>query len=147
MYSDQKEKIMDSLPILAFVVSYFFFHVFHWMEATQVIWAALVGLLTYLALATDFKMDHKNLNFKRLNFYSGLLTALFIIMFLQGFVHWKRMLPLGWRMGILFLLVLIYFIFLLRAMRVLSYFRLMAEKDEEEKHKKIQPEKKSNKKG
>ena len=77
-------------------------------------------------MAADFKeglQEKKNL--KDLNFYVGLLTGMFILFFLHAFLHWYRILSIFMRNGLMFLLLLIYFIIMFRAIRILSQYKTM----------------------
>ncbi len=108
------------IPALAFVAGYFIFHLFDWMEATQVIGAVWVSLAAFLFLATDLKMEHKGkANFKRVNFFSGLLTLMAVIILIQGIIHWNRLLPQMQRMLILVFLLMLFFVVLFRGIRVM----------------------------
>ncbi len=128
MDKTQSDKLYQMAPILAFVVGYFFFHLFDWMEASQVIGAVWISLAAFLFLATDLKMEHKGkANFKTLNFYSGLLTLISIVILAQGVIHWNRLLPLIYRMGIFALLLILFFFSLFRGMRIQMELKAMIE--------------------
>ena len=116
------------LPVWTFIITYFVLHLFDWMEATQFVIAVFISLLTLFVMIADFKEENKDkLQFTKLNLYVGVLTFLFIVIFLSGFLHWNRMIDISYRMAILFSLILIYFIILFRAIRVLAYYKSMAE--------------------
>jgi len=117
------------LPALVFIGSYFIFHLFDWSEATQTIFAVFFSLLTFFFLTADLKTEHKDkkINFQKLNFFTGLLSLLFLIIFFQGFLHWRSMISLGYRMAVQYGLLLIYFIVLFRAMHVFLQLKTMAE--------------------
>ena len=128
MEESQTKKLYRMAPILAFVVSYFFFHVFDWMEVTQIIFATWISAFTFIFLAADLKMEHKGkANFSRLNFYSGLLTLFMIIIFVQGFLHWNKYGSLSFRMIFLVVLLLIFFFVIFKGMRVLLELKDKAE--------------------
>ena len=121
MENTQKNKLIEMAPTMAFVAGYFVFHLFDWMEVTQIIWAVWVSLAMFLFLAADLKMEHKGkTNFSKLNFYSGLLSLISVIILLQGFVHWNRLLPQVYRMSLLISLLLIFFFVVFRGMRVMK---------------------------
>lgn len=139
MESNQEHKIMKMAPVMAFVAGYFFFHIFDWIEATQIIWATWVALATYMFLAADLKIEHKGkANFGKLNFYSGLLSLIAVILFLQGFVHWYRWLPKMSRMLLLFSVLLLFFFFLFRAMRALIELKIKLESNVKIKNSKTE---------
>jgi Kef-type K+ transport system membrane component KefB len=129
MEPNQKKKLYDMLPVITFIVSYFIFQLFDWMDATQFLFAMLVSILTYAALVSDFKEEDKDKRkHKRLNFYIGILTLVFFVMIGIAIIHWNRWIPSTYRMVILFLDVLVFFIVMFRAIRVLSEFKAIAEK-------------------
>ncbi len=141
METNQDHKFIKMAPVLMFVAGYFFFHLFDWIEATHIIWATWVSLATFMFLAVDLKMEHKGkASFKKLSFYSGLLTLISVIMFLQGFVHWYRWLPKMSRVMLLFSVLLIFFFVLFRAMRILLELKIKLESNEKTKNSK--PERK-----
>ena len=129
MDKKQENKVFQMLPVLVFIGSYFIFHLFDWTEATQTILAVFVCLFSFFFLAADLKIEHKDkkIDFSKINFYSGILTLIFLLIFLQGFLHWRGMVSLGYRMLVQYGLLLIYFIFLFRAMNVLMQLKSMAE--------------------
>jgi len=129
MEKTQANKLYEMTPALAFVAGYFIFHLFDWMEVTQAIGAVWVSLAAFLFLATDLKMEHKGkADFKKLNFYSGLLTLISIIILVQGIIHWNRLLPLLYRMGIFAVLLMLFFFSIFRGMRVLMELKAAVEK-------------------
>ena len=60
MEAEQKAKLYDSLPVITFIISYFILHLFDWMEATQLLIAAIVGSLTMFAMISECKDENKN---------------------------------------------------------------------------------------
>lgn len=129
MDTHQKEKLFQMIPILAFVGGYFFFHLFDWMEVSQVIGATWVSTLSFLFLAADLKMEHKGkAQFGKLNFYSGLLTLIAILIFLHGFLHWNRLLSRGYRVGTLITLLVFFFFAIFRGMRYYKEIKSEVEK-------------------
>lgn len=134
MDKKQENKLFQMLPVLVFIGSYFIFHLFDWSETTQTILAVFLCLLSFFFLAADLKIEHKDkgINFQKLNFYSGVLTLIFLLIFLQGFLHWRGMISLTYRMLVQYGLLLVYFIFLFRAMNVLMQFKMMAESKKKE---------------
>jgi Kef-type K+ transport system membrane component KefB len=129
MEPNQKKKLYDMLPVITFIASYFIFQLFDWMDATQFLFAMLVSILTYAALVSDFKEEVKDKKkHKQLNFYIGILTLLFIVMIGIAIIHWSRWIPSTYRMAIMFLEILVFFVVMFRAIRVLSDFKTIAEK-------------------
>ncbi|HHE54456.1 MAG TPA: hypothetical protein ENL21_01650 [Caldithrix abyssi] len=126
---EEKKSILEYAPILAFIASYFLFHLFDWMETTQFFWASIIGTITYGLMVADLKMEYKGKkwNYKQLNFFIGLLTVFNIVLFFQSFLHWRRMISSIARMSILYVLLIIFIAILFRAIRVYSYHKSMLE--------------------
>ncbi len=126
---EEKKSLMEYSPVLAFIASYFLFHLFDWMETTQFFWASIVGTLTYGLLVADLKMEHKGKkwNYRPLNFFIGLLTAFNVVLFFQSFLHWRRMIGNIARMSIMYVLLIVFIAVLFRAIRVYSYHKSMLE--------------------
>ncbi|MCD6374330.1 MAG: hypothetical protein J7L94_02320 [Caldisericaceae bacterium] len=126
---EEKKSILEYAPILAFIASYFLFHLFDWMETTQFFWASIIGTITYGLMVADLKMEYKGKkwNYKQLNFFIGLLTVFNIVLFFQSFLHWRRMISSIVRMSILYVLLIIFIAILFRAIRVYSYHKSMLE--------------------
>ncbi len=126
---EEKKSILEYAPILAFIASYFLFHLFDWMETTQFFWASIIGTITYGLMVADLKMEYKGKkwNYKQLNFFIGLLTVFNIVLFFQNFLHWRRMISSIARMSILYVLLIIFIAILFRAIRVYSYHKSMLE--------------------
>ncbi|MEJ2052689.1 MAG: hypothetical protein P8X42_02105 [Calditrichaceae bacterium] len=124
MEAQQKAKFYEMLPVITFIISYFILHLFDWMEATQLLISAIIGGLTMFAMISEFKDEYKDklrkVDLKSLNFYVGLLSIFIIILLINGILHWNRMIDYSYRMGLLFILMLIYLIILFRMIRVLS---------------------------
>ncbi len=124
MEAEQKDKLYHMLPVITFIVSYFILHLFDWMEATQILVAAIVGGLTMFAMIGEWKEENKDkirkTDLKNINFYVGLLSIIILLLLINGIIHWNRMIDYIYRMGVLFLLVLIYVVILFRMIRILS---------------------------
>lgn len=122
---NQKQKLYEFLPILTFIGIYFLIQAFDWMEATKIIIGVSISFITYIVMTSLLKED-KELNTshtKQLNFQLGILSLFFLLIFLSGFLHWYRLISNVTRMGILLLLLLLYFIVLFRSMRILTVFK------------------------
>ena len=126
MEQKQKQKLIEMAPILIFIGIFFITNMLDWMDVTKFVWAMFAGTLTFYVMAADFKeglQEKKNL--KDLNFYVGLLTGMFILFFLHAFLHWYRILSIFMRNGLMFLLLLVYFVIMFRAIRILSQYKTM----------------------
>ena len=124
MEPNQRKKLYDMLPVITFIITYFLLHLFDWMEATQFLIAILVSNLTYFALVSEYKDEVKDkTKYKKLNYYVGLLSLMFILILVNGIIHWNRLIHINYRMGLLFVLVLVFFIIMFRAIRVLADYK------------------------
>lgn len=126
----QKEKLFRMTPLLAFLAGYFMLHYFDWKEATQIIWASWIGLASFLFLAADVKMELKDKSkkeFNKLNFYSGFLTLMSLVLVFSGFIHWQRVGHIYFRFTVLALLLLIYFFIMFRGISELMRLRKFLE--------------------
>ncbi len=135
---EEKKSILEWLPILTFISSYFLFHLFDWMEATQFLLASIVATGTYMLMVYDLKTEHKGKkwNYKPLNYFNGLLSIFTILLFFQSFVHWNRMISAFARAALLYSLIVIYIAILFRAIRVYSYHKMQLEQIKAKKSKK-----------
>ncbi|MHB2150269.1 hypothetical protein ACX8XP_14515 [Calditrichota bacterium LG25] len=126
---EEKKSILEYVPVLAFIASYFLLHLFDWMETTQFLLASIIGTLTYGLLVADLKMEHKGKkwNYRQLNFFIGLLTVFNLVLFFQSFLHWRRMVSNIARVSIMYVLLIIFIAILFRAIRVYSYHKTMLE--------------------
>jgi len=125
MDKKQKKKLFEMMPVLVFIGSYFILHLFNWSEATMTILAVFCSMISLLFIVTDFKVENKEkkIDFQKLNFLIAVLSIVFILIFLQGFLHWRAVISFGWRMTIMYGLLLVYFIITFRVMNVLSHLK------------------------
>ena len=132
-----RKSVLDWLPILTFIAAYFFFHLFHWMEATNFLLSAIIATATYALLIYDLKTEHKGKrwDYKPLDFFTGLLSAFVVLLFFQSFVHWHRMIGAFARAALLYGLIVIYIAILFRALRVYSWHKMHLEQIKNSKKK------------
>jgi len=125
MEARQKEKLYEMLPLFVFAAAYFVAQLFDWMDTAHFLFAVVISFITFASMASLFKTDYQatDKQIRSLNLYSGLLTAVVFIFFLQSFLHWYRMIGMNYRMTALMVVLLIYFVLLFRAMRTLSQFK------------------------
>ena len=120
----------DYSPVFTFVISFFIFHFFDWQDATYFVLAVLISLLTYTYEVYLLKeeRDVNRQNLKKTGFHTGLLTIQFLVIFGIAFLHWYRIIPMAWRMGLLLFAVVIYMAILFRAVNTLFAIRLHSPK-------------------
>ncbi len=126
----QKEMLNQMAPVFGFIITMFLSEAFSWMPATKIVWSTFVSLVIYFIMVADLKERSKEiLSIKNLNFFSGILTLIFILLFASGFLDWYRVLPQFQRLAIILFILLIYFVILFRAMRIyLEYLELVKRK-------------------
>ena len=107
---------------MSFIVIFFLMNLFGVDVATTFVISSLLAVLTFMIevklLKDDFQIRKENI--KRLSFFSGLLSLMVLIIFFQGFLHWRKMIALNYRIALLFLLMLIFIIIMFRAMHVFA---------------------------
>ena len=126
----QKEMLSQMAPVLGFIATMFISEAFSWMTATKIVWSTSVSLLIYFIMIADLKERSKGIvAIKKINFFTGILTLMFILIFAAGFLDWYRVLPQFQRLAIVFFILLIYFVILFRAMRIyLEYLEIVKRK-------------------
>jgi len=126
MEQQQKQKLIEMAPVLAFIAVFFITNLFDWMEVTKFVWAMLAGTLTFFVMAADFKESlQEKKNLKDLNLYVAVLTGMSVLFFIHGFLHWHRLSSIFMRNGLMFVLLLVYFIVMFRAIRILTRYKSM----------------------
>jgi hypothetical protein len=122
---NQKKKLFEFLPILGFLIVYFLVQSFSWMEATKIIIAVIVSFSTFMIMVSLFKEDYElnQAQQRQINFQIGFLTLVMLLMLVSGFLSWYRIVSNFMRIGILFIMLLVYFVVLFRSMRILSQYK------------------------
>lgn len=124
MEAEQKTKFYDMLPIITFICALFILHLFDWMEATQLLVASIVGAATMFIMISECKEEYKDkirkADLKQINLYVGIISLIIILLLVNGIIHWNRMIDYAYRMGLLFLLAVVYLVILIRMIRILS---------------------------
>lgn len=122
---NQKKKLFEFLPILGFLIVYFLVQSFSWMEATKIIIAVIVSFSTFMIMVSLFKEDYElnQAQQRQINFQIGFLTLVMLLMLVSGFLSWYRIVSNFMRIGILFIMLLVYFVVLYRSMRILSQYK------------------------
>jgi len=93
--SDQNKKLYEFLPIIGFLVVYFFLQMFDLMEATKIIMGVVVSFFTFIVMANMVK-EEKEFNaaqIKQLNFLTGILSVMLVLIVFSGFLSWYRLDP------------------------------------------------------
>jgi hypothetical protein len=123
----QNNKLYEFLPIISFLVIYFFMQIFEVMEATKISLSVSVSFITFLVMVNIIK-DEKEFSavqIRQLNFYTGILSVMLILVIGSGFLSWYRLVSNLLRSAIPLFLLLVYFILLFRSMRILAAYRII----------------------
>jgi len=123
--NEQNNKLYEFLPVITFLIMFFFMQIFDVMEATKITLGVLVSFVTFLVMANIIKDDveFNAVQIKQLNFQTGILSLMLILVIGSGFLSWYRMVSNLLRNAIPLFLLLVYFIFLFRSMRILTGYR------------------------
>ena len=86
---------------------------------------SLLALITFFVEVTILQNDHKpsKAQKKRLGFFSGLNSLLFILIFISVLIDWNRILPDVVRIILVVLCVFVYLVVLFRSMRVFNQIK------------------------
>jgi len=122
MPSSRIKSLQDFSPLLFFVIIFFLLNLFEIGMATTFIFASVAAVLVFMVEIKLLKDDFQILreNNKRLNFFSGLLSLMLLIVFFNGFLHWRKMISLNYRTALLFFLLLVFMVIMFRAMHVFA---------------------------
>ena len=116
-------------PVIIFIIVTFFLEQVGLEKATNLIITVFLSMISFMVMTAMLKEKYGEYpQRKKLSFQSGLLTTMFIIIFANGFLHWYKIVHINLRWIVFFLLLLIYFILLSRAVHVLRDVRLQLEK-------------------
>ena len=122
---DQKsEKIKTYFPVLIFIVLIFLLEALQVEKATALLISVLISLLSFGILIV--KIRQKSGKFLALNpiiFIFAILTFIFILTVAVAIIHWYQLGHLNLRWGLFFLVMLLYLIFLFRALHRLKEIR------------------------
>jgi hypothetical protein len=116
----KQEKFQIYLPVIAFIILIFILEVFQLQKATSLVIAVFVSVFIYGIMAARARQKFGDLPvFKRLNLYLGILTFLMIIIVGIAVLHWFQLVHVNLRWLLFFLVLLVYFIALFRAVHTL----------------------------
>ncbi len=127
---NSKISVADYSPIITFVLSYFLIHLLDFQEATNFVIAALFSLLAYMVeihfLKEDYTVNNESLT--KTNFYTGILTFAFVLIFVIGLLNWFRLVSASLRMGSMIIAMIVYMVIMFRAIHILVDVRLNSKK-------------------
>ena len=115
-------------PVIIFILVTFFLEQFGLEKATNLIVSVFLSMISFMVMTALLKEKYGDYpQRKKLSLQSGLMTIMFIIIFINGFFHWYKIGHINLRWTMFFVLLLIYFILLSRAVHVLKDIRIQLE--------------------
>ena len=115
-------------PVIIFIIVTFFLEQFGLEKSTNLIISVFLSMISFMVMTALLKEKYGEYpQRKKLSFQSGLLTTMFVIIFANGFLHWYKIGHINLRWMIFFVLLLIYFVLLSRAVHVLKHIRVQLE--------------------
>jgi len=115
-------------PVIIFIIVTFFLEQFGLEKATNLIVSVFLSMISFMVMTAMLKEKYGEYpQRKKLSFQSGLMTTMFILIFANGFLHWYKIWHINLRWAMFFVLLLIYFILLSRAVHVLKDIRIHLE--------------------
>lgn len=120
----------DYAPVIVFVLSYFLIHLLDFQEATNLVFAALFSLIAYMVEVHFVKDEYVILkeSIAKTNFFTGLLTAIFILIVIIGILNWFRIVSTSIRMGSLIVAMILFLALMFKAIRTLIDVKLNSKK-------------------
>ena len=134
--SKNEEIFKTYTPLIIFTIATFFLELFGLPKATNLIVSVFLSMISFMVMTALLKEEYGNYpQRKKLSLQSGLLTVMFILIFANGFLHWNKIGHINLRWAIFFVLLLIYFILLSRAVHVLKSIRVQLESEDKKEKK------------
>ncbi len=119
------ETLKTYTPVIIFIIATFFLEQFGLTKATNLIISVLLSLISFMVKSAMLKEKYGDYpERKRLTLQTGFLSAMFILIFTNGFLHWYKIGHINLRWTIFFISLLIYFILLSRAVHVLKAIKI-----------------------
>ena len=123
--NNNEEIFKTYTPVIIFIIVTFFLEQFGLTKATNLIISVFLSLLSFMVMTALLKEKYGEYpQRKKLSLQTGILTTMFILIFANGFLHWYKIGHINIRWTVFFLLLLIYFILLSRAVHLLKFTRL-----------------------
>ena len=117
---EKQERFQTYFPVLIFIVLIFILEVFHLQKATSLVVSVFISFFIYGIMAARVKEVYGNQpEFKPLNLFLGLLSFMMIVVVGVAILHWFKILHVNIRWILFFLVLLLYFIILFRAVHTL----------------------------
>ncbi|MFC2088052.1 hypothetical protein ACFLSX_00490 [Calditrichota bacterium] len=126
-----EETLKTYTPVIIFIISTFFLEQFGLAKSTNLIISVFLSLVSFMVKVAMLKEQYGEYSERKiLTLHTGILSLMFIIIFANGFLHWYKIWHVDLRWTIFFILLLIYFILLSRAVHVLKAIKIKLESEE-----------------
>ena len=121
---DRYERVRAYFPVLIFIALTFLLEVFHLSKATSLVISVFISLFV-LGLMSAHKKQRlgDRPEFKKFQFYFGILSFLYLAIIGVALLHWFRIGHMNLRWGLFFGVLLIFFIVLFRAVHFLDQIK------------------------
>ena len=133
---EKGEKLKSYFPITIFIALTFLLQVFEISKATNLIISVSVSLISFSVMSAMLREKYGELPiFKPLQKRIGLLSLVFLLILVNGFLHWNQIFHINIRWTFFFLLMLIYFIILFNSVNMLNSIKQMLQKKDKKDNK------------
>lgn len=135
--SDQRaEAIKTYIPVIVFISATFLLKLYEVADETNLIISVFLSMISFMVKSAMLKEKYGEYeDRKKIAYQSGLLTIIFFLIFLNGFLHWYKILHINLRTTIYFILLLLYFIILFRAVHLLKDIKIKLESGDNKRKK------------
>ena len=113
---DNSRKMKNFLPVTMFIVFTFLFEAFGLSKATNLVISVFISLAIFGVSSAMLREKYGDLpELKTLQKKVGLLSAAYVLIIAVAFLHWYQILHVNIRWILFFIIMLIYFIILFKA--------------------------------
>jgi hypothetical protein len=114
--NESSQKMKDFLPVTMFIVFTFLFEAFGLSKATNLVISVFISLTIFGVSSAMIREKYGNLpQFKLLQKKVGLLSVIYVLIIAVAFLHWYQILHVNIRWILFFIIMLVYFIILFKA--------------------------------
>jgi hypothetical protein len=114
--ADNSQKMKNFLPVTLFIVFTFLFEAFGLSKATNLVISVFISLAIFGVASAMLREKHGDLTeFKVLQKKIGLLSSIYILIIAVAFLHWYQIFHVNIRWALFFVVMLVYFIILFKA--------------------------------
>jgi hypothetical protein len=118
---NRNERVRAYFPVLIFIALIFLLEVFGLQKATSLVVSVFVSLFILGVMSAHKRQKIGDRpEFKKFQYYFGILSFLFILIIFVAFLHWYQIGHINLRWILFFLVLLTFFIFLFRAVHILD---------------------------